>query len=339
MQPPASLPTQLHGRVVAGNFTPHPWFRNAHLQTLLPMLRPSPRVSFRRERLELPDGDFVDLGWCGGDSGPLAVLLHGLTGGFESKYARGLALELLRRGWRCVMLQFRGAGPEPNRLPRFYHHGETEDLRELIQVLRRREPATALYAVGWSLGGNVLLKYLGESGTHTPLAGAIAVCAPFSLRECADRLNRGFPRLYQAHLLRGLKAGLRRKFVRMAVPQQVNLPAAYRARSFIEFDDAATAPLHGFADAADYYQRAACAQFLRGIARPTLIVHAKDDPFMVPHIVPDAAQLSPCVTLELCEHGGHVGFVGVGRKLAPQYWLEARIAEHLQQQQRIDPAA
>ncbi|HUS23463.1 MAG TPA: hydrolase [Candidatus Binatia bacterium] len=332
---PADSPSPPHGRVVPGAFVPHPLLRNPHLQTLATLLRPAPQVRFRVERLELPDGDFVDLGWCQprqpAPSAPLAVLLHGLTGGFESKYARGLARELLSRGWRCVLLQFRGAGAEPNRLPRFYHHGETGDLRELLAELRRREPGTKLYAVGWSLGANVLLKYLGESGDATPLAGGAAACPPFSLRECAERLDRGFARVYQADLLRTLKRGFARKFAAMPVPPGVDAAAALSARSFVEFDDAATAPLHGFVDAQDYYRRASCGRFLRGVGRPVLVVHAADDPFMVPHIVPAAEQLSPHVTLELCAHGGHVGFVAAGAGLRPRYWLEMRLAAHLEQ--------
>ena len=348
MREPDPLATRLHGRVVAGAFRPHPWFANAHVQTILPTFRPMPEQPLRIERRELPDGDFVDLGWCVGPDDsrghgplpqgarlqgqPLAILLHGLSGGFDSKYARGLAQRLLALGWRAVILQFRGAGPEPNRLPRSYHHGDTEDLRELVQLLRQREPDTPLFAVGWSLGGNVLLKYLGEEGERTPLSAAVAVCAPFQLRPCAEKLRTGFSRIYQYHLLTELKRMIRRKAG--VLPPTIDLAEIARAKDFFEFDDRATALINGFRDAEDYYARAACGGYLGGIARPTLEIHAKDDPFMTPEIIPDASHLPPCVTVEVCERGGHVGFVAAGPRLRPAWWLEQRIPEFLEQQRR-----
>jgi uncharacterized protein len=328
MRAPGSPPSALHGRIVTGAFRPHPLLRNPHLQTVFPaLLRPVPRLDLRIERWELPDGDFLDLGWHGTGPGPRVILLHGLTGGFDSKYARGLARQLGEKGWRTVILQARGAGPEPNRKPYSYHHGHTADLRALAQRLHAESPETPLYAVGWSLGANVLLKYLGESGDETPLAGAAAVCAPFDLHRCAVHLSQGVARLYQNDLLRGLKQTLRNKHRRIPLP--IDIGRALAARDFIEFDDYATAPLNGFSDAADYYVRSASGQFLRHIQRPTLVIHAKDDPFMVPDIIPDEGQLSPQVTLELCDFGGHVGFVTAGRRLKPEYWLERRIPDYL----------
>jgi hypothetical protein len=336
MRAPERVSEKLHGLVVAGAFVPHPLARNPHLQTLLPRLRPMPRVPLRVERLELPDGDFVDLGWCGDSAAgsaaglnnePLAVLLHGLTGGFDSKYARGLAQRLLALGWRAVILQFRGAGPEPNRLPRHYHHGDTQDLRELLALLSAKEPTTRLFAVGWSLGANVLLKYLGEEGASTPVTAAVAVCAPFQLRPCAERLRTGFSRLYQRHLLAELQRMVQRKHEKVPLP--IDLDEVIKARDFFDFDNAATAILNGFRDAEDYYARASSGRYLGGIARPVLAIHAKDDPFMIPEIVPDAANLPPSLTLELCEHGGHVGFIAAGPGLTPRWWLEERIPEFL----------
>lgn len=316
-----------HGTVTRGAFTPHPLLRNAHLQTIAPSFRRTPALALRIERRELPDGDFVDLGWCGAGTGPIAVLLHGLSGGFDSKYARGLAQKLIAKNWRCVMLQFRGAGPEPNRLPRSYHHGDTQDFRELLELLRAREPDTPLYAVGWSLGGNVLLKYLGEEGSKSPLTRAVSVCPPFQLKPCAERLSRGFSRVYQRHLLRELKQMIRTKHARVPLP--IDLPRMQGARDFIEFDNAATAIINGFRDADDYYQRASCGGYLGGIQVPTLIIHSSDDPFMTPAIMPTAERLPPGVTLELCEAGGHVGFVAAGPGLKAHWWLEDRIPAYL----------
>ena len=335
MREPEPLSSRLHGRVIRGAFEPHPWLRNPHLQTIVPVLRPTPRLDLRIERRELPDGDFVDIGWCQPPAGtpapaagaPLVVLLHGLTGGFEAKYARGTALNLMRMGWRAVILQFRGAGNEPNRLPRHYHHGDTQDLRELLGDLREREPGTKLFAVGWSLGGNVLLKYLGEDGDRTPLAGAVAVCPPFQLKPCAERLRTGFSRLYQRHLMSELLRMIRRKHELTPLP--IDLAEVVRSKDFFEFDDRATALLNGFKDAEDYYARAACGQYLRGIARPTLAISAKDDPFMTPAIIPSERALPPSMTIEACDRGGHVGFIAAGPRRAPRWWLEERIPQYL----------
>jgi predicted alpha/beta-fold hydrolase len=330
-------PTPFHGRVVEGAFVPHPFIRNPHLQTLVPFFRPMPELDLRIERLELPDGDFVDLGWCENRSrlkallqerpAPLAVLLHGLTGGFESKYARGTARQLLDRGWRVVILKFRGAGPEPNRLPRYYHHGDTADLREIIKLLREREPQTPLFAIGWSLGANVLLKYLGEEGEKTPLSAAVAVCAPFELQACAEKLRTGFSRVYQRHLMGELQRMIKRKHE--IVPLPIDLAKVAAAKDFFDFDNAATALLHGFRDAYDYYARSSSGRYLKGITRPVLAIHAKDDPFMVPEIVPAANTLPPNVTIELCEYGGHVGFCSAGPNYQVNWWLEQRIPEFL----------
>lgn len=321
--------TLAHGRIVASDFRPHPLLGNAHLHTIAStLLRPLPSLEFQRERWELLDGDFIDLGFCGTGSGPRVVLLHGLTGGFDSKYLRGLARKLIRIGWRCVMMQFRGAGPAPNRLPRTYHHGDTADLRVLLTRLYETEPENPLFAVGWSLGANVLLKYLGESGDDTPLAGAAAVSPPFQLEPCADKLRTGFARIYQHPLLSELKSGLRRKFATM--PSPIDLSRVLRTTDFFEFDSAATAPLNGFTDARDYYNKSSCGNYLSRIQRPTLILHALDDPFMRPEIVPPASALAGPVTLELSPHGGHVGFIAADRALRPYCWLERRIPEFLQ---------
>ena len=345
MRAPERVPDQqLHGRVIASGFVPHPLLKNPHVQTLVPFFRPLPPLPLTVERVELPDGDFVDLGWCVGarqhaailrqpPPGPLAVLLHGLTGGFESKYARGTARQLLARGWRVVILKFRGAGPEPNRLPRYYHHGDTEDLREILALLRLREPKTRMFAIGWSLGANVLLKYLGEEGEATPITSAVAVCAPFEIKPCAEKLRTGFSRVYQRHLMGELTRMLKRKH--QIAPLPIDLTKVTAARDFFDFDNAATAVLHGFRDAYDYYERSSSARYLKGITRPVLAIHAKDDPFMVPEIVPDASALPPNVTIELSEYGGHVGYCAAGPHYGVKWWLEERIPRFLVEQAAV----
>ncbi|WP_428310437.1 hydrolase [Hydrocarboniphaga sp.] len=334
MSPSLAPPSETGiGRVLQSGFRPHPLLRHAHQQTIAPMLiRPTPQPAIRVERLQTPDGDFVDLGWVGEQNrdGPIAVLLHGLGGGFDSKYLRGLAMKLDALGWRAVMLQLRGAGKEPNRLPRCYHHGDTVDLRWVWQRLHAAEPYTPIAAVGWSMGGNILLRALAEEGEHCPVSVAVAASVPFRLLECAERLNRGFSRVYQRHLLSGLKDIVRRKQAFRPLPDFIDVPRVLSARSFIEFDDAFTAPLNGFGDALNYYARTSCGAVLGDIRKPTLIVHALDDPFMQRDSVPGAAALAASVTLELSEHGGHVGFIGRDGFGRPDWWLERRIADQLQ---------
>jgi len=323
-------PSARHGQI-RSSFQPHPLLRGAHLQTIASHLRPAPTLVLRRERLELPDGDFVDLGWSGdhNKTGPLAVLVHGLCGGFESKYARGTACQLIARGWRTVILQLRGAGPEPNRLQRCYNQGDTEDLRYFWHLLRNREPHAFIATVGWSLGGNVTLKALAEEGKAAPVDIAAAASVPFSIRPCAERLRTGFSRIYQKRLLDALKDALRRKHAHVAPSPLVNLAAALVARDFIEYDEAYTAPLAGYRDAAEYYTQSSCGRLLRNIRCPTLVVHALDDPFMTTDIVPALDALSPCVTLEVTQSGGHVGFVSAGPLGLPYCWLERRLSAYL----------
>lgn len=218
-------PSPRYGQILRSSVRPHPLLPGAHLQTIASLLRPAPNLVLRRERLELADGDFVDVGWSGdrNTAGPLAVLVHGLCGGFESKYVRGTACQLIARGWRTVILQLRGAGPQPNRLHRCYNQGDTEDLRYFWHLLREREPSAFMASVGWSLGGNVTLKALAEEGKAPPVDIAAAASVPFSIRPCAERLRTGFSRIYQKRLLDAVKDALRRKHPHIAPSPLVNL--------------------------------------------------------------------------------------------------------------------
>lgn len=327
----------MNGVVVAADFRPHPLLRNPHLQTIIAsQLRPLPSLPLRRERWELPDGDFVDLGWFGpsGADQPLAVLVHGLTGGFESKYLLGTARRLIAAGWSGVILQLRGAGAEPNRLAPNYHQGDTADLLALLQRLRAQSPQAHIATVGWSLGGNIVLKAAGEAGADHLADQVAAASVPFVLAPCAERLRQGFSRIYQRRLLNGLRDGVRRKAAAMSLPAIVDLPAALTAPDFFAFDDAWTAPLNGFLDAADYYARTACGQFLGDIRRPCLIVHSRDDPFMTADMVPSPRELAAGVRLELSERGGHVGFLAASRYGGFDYWLERRLVEGLEANRR-----
>lgn len=323
--------TPAQGRIIESAFKPYRWLRGPHAQTMVPsLLRPLPRLGFTVERLELEDSDFVDLAWSGpATSDRVAVLVHGLTGGFESKYLRGTALRLNALGWRTVALQLRGGGAEPNRTQRLYNHGDTADLRYLWRLLRVRMPQARLAAVGWSLGANVLLKSLREEGAAAPVSVAVAACAPFELAACAERLRNGSARIYQKKLLDGLKQIVRLRHGRLPVPSGVDLAKTLSARDFFEFDDAYTAPLNGYRNALDYYARCSSRGFLKFIQVPTLIINAIDDPFMTRSMLPQANELAPAVTLELAQRGGHVGFLGADARGRAEFWLERRIAQHL----------
>ena len=321
-----------HGRIIDSDFRPHRWLRGPHAQTLIPtLLRPSPKLDLDIETLELPDGDFVRIGWAGGArrGQRIAVLVHGLTGGFQSKYLRGLARLLVADGWRVAALELRGGGETPNRVARSYHHGDTADLRHLLHLLKARDPQARLAVVGWSLGANVVLKAMGEDGDAAPVEAVAAASAPFLLEPCANRLRTGFARFYQNHLIRALRAMVVRK-QDLLVSAGIDPAAIHRARDFFEFDDAYTAPLNGFADARDYYARCSCGPFLGRIARPTLIINAIDDPFMVRGIVPQAETLAPPVTIELARRGGHVGFIAADARGRWSWWLEQRLAAWLE---------
>lgn len=325
-------------------YRPAWWLPGPHLMTMYPvLLRPRIPLTAERERFTLPDGDFVDLDWVAPEPGaavrgragasdspapPTVLILHGLEGSIESHYARGLLTAFAAQGWRGVLMHFRGCSGEVNRAPRAYHSGETEDARAVIAALGARLDGP-LAAVGYSLGGNVLLKYLGEQGRDTPLAGAAAISVPMMLSPCAARLQRGFSRVYDQWLLRALKESYRRR--RAAVDLgPVGAVDDREITSIKSYDDRITAPLHGFADAEDYYAKSSSRPYLARIAVPTLIVHAEDDPFMTPDVIPDESELSPSVTLEVSRRGGHVGFI-MGPPWRPRYWLEHRIPEFLAQ--------
>jgi predicted alpha/beta-fold hydrolase len=317
------------GIIRPADFDPAWWLPGPHLQTLWgTVFRRKARIRLRRERVELPDGDFIDLDWTRGDTGPVVMILHGLEGSSESHYVRGLLAAVDTLGWRGVVVHFRGCSGEPNRLDRGYNAGETRDLAFTVELLRRREPDTPVACVGYSLGGNALLKWLGETGARSPLRAAVAVSVPFLLEASAQRLNRGVSRLYQRYLIGRLKRSYQRKFRNRHAPP-VSLQEIDRLNNFHSFDDRVTAPLHGYDGVQDYYDRASSRRYLSGIQAPTLIVHSLDDPFFFPWVVPEPEELAAAVTLELSTHGGHVGFVGGANPWRPAYWLERRIPNYL----------
>lgn len=257
------------------------------------------------------------------------IVLHGLQGSAKSNYARGLLKRIEARGWRGALMHFRGCSGEANRLSRSYHSGETTDVDWFARELRRREPATPLAGVAYSLGGNVLLKWLGESGSDNPLKAAVAVSIPFELEAAADSMESGFSRVYQWYLVRKLRNAVRAKMANGSFELALSRADLDKIRSFREFDDAVTAPMHGFRSAHDYYVRCSSRQFVNRIETPTLVLHAADDPLMCSDIIPSSEERSPSVAFEVSPNGGHVGFVSGPWPWSARYWLEDRIPKFL----------
>ena len=309
--------------ICPGSFQPPRWLENPHLQTLYPVVSRGNAFAGRKQRLVLPDGDFLDLVW-GAGSGPLVQVMHGLEGSIRSHYASAIMAALEVAGFQAVFMHFRGCSGEPNRLARAYHSGDTADM---ASVARHASEVTGkpLYAtIAYSLGANAMLKWLGQTGDAAPMQKAVAVSVPFQMADADQRLSSGASRIYREYLLAHLRAAYKRKFAHRPSPLAVDVDTL---RTFYQFDDQVTAPLHGFSGADEYYRKSSCRQYLHGIRKETLIIHARDDPFLYPASIPLETDLSASVLLELSEHGGHVGFMA-GR-LRPQRWLEHRILAFL----------
>lgn len=305
------------------NFTPLWWLRNRHAQTLWPSLFRQPiQVKLTRERFELPDGDFVDLDWGSNTSGPLAIIFHGLEGSGKSNYVRGMMHSLTQSGWQTVVMHFRGCSDEPNRLARAYHSGDTGDIAYIVKQLHERMPGNFIAAIGYSLGGNALLKWLGETGSNNSLNAAVAISVPFDLDNAAYTLRKSGFGIYQNHLLKNLKQTVMDK--RKILESYIDIESALQSKNFHEFDHRVTAQLHGFMGVEDYYAQSSSNQYIHAIRTPTLILHAEDDPFLDKSAIPATTQIPDSVTLELSKHGGHVGFIDT-----QGYWLEQRIPAFL----------
>ncbi|WP_308160263.1 hydrolase [Arsukibacterium indicum] len=318
-------------------FQPAWWLRHAHLQTVFAKyLSPKHLINTEVEIFSLPDGDELQLNWLHAknatDTTPLLLLLHGLAGDINSHYIQAMLAQSQILDWNAVMLHFRGCNGKPNKLPRAYHSGDTADVALVIKEIKRRYPTRPLVAIGYSLGGNVLLKYCGEQAYANPLAAAIAVCPPLSLSACAKRINTGSSKLYQRYLLDRLKRSTLLKLQQFTdFPLPLTAEKVLGFASIEQFDEHYTAPIHGFLNAQDYYQKASAKAYLKHIEIPTLIIHAQDDPFLSDDVIPAAAELNDNIHYELTTGGGHVGFV-YGSPLKPRFWLNQRIPAFIKQQ-------
>jgi predicted alpha/beta-fold hydrolase len=302
------------------------WLPGGHAQTIYPYFLPRPHAPLRRERVDTPDGDFWDFDWLdapAGERAPLVVMFHGLEGSAGSHYARNLMFHLASRQWRGVIPHFRGCGGEPNRLPRAYHSGDFEEVGAMLAHIRARFGGP-VYAVGVSLGGSALLNWIGREGAAAgdTLRAAATASVPLDLMAAGLAIDRGLNRVYARHFLRTLvpKAlAMSQRF-----PGTLDARRVARVRTMYEFDDCVTAPLHGFAGTGDYWTRASSKPWLAHVRIPTLVVNARNDPFVPGASLPSQDEVSPHVVLEQPAHGGHAGFMtGPGR--GRMDWLPRRI--------------
>ena len=311
-------------------YRPAWWLPGGHLQTLWGKFgRRRAHVETLRELIHAPDGDQLELHHLEGAAGaPHVVLLHGLEGSRTSHYVDGMLSQAAARKWSATLLLFRGCGESPNNARRFYHSGETTDLELAVDTLRRRT-SVPMFVAGVSLGGNVLLKWLGEGSDHAKaMRAAAAISVPFDLEAGARKISAGLSRIYDWSFLRSLRRKARRKLARF--PDLFDDARLGRARNVFEFDDVVTAPVHGFADAIDYYSRSSSLGFLHRIQTPTLLLSAANDPFLPPAVLDrarDVARRNPALTLEFVEQGGHVGFVEGSVPWRARYYAERRAFE------------
>ncbi|PKN42061.1 MAG: alpha/beta hydrolase [Deltaproteobacteria bacterium HGW-Deltaproteobacteria-18] len=310
-------------------------FSSGHVQTLFPPLfRSMPDACYERERFETSDGDFVDLDWSRGEGSPgLVFIMHGLEGHSRRKYVLGMVRAAREHGLDAVAMNFRGCSGEPNRKVSMYHSGWTRDLHEALLMIASLRRYRSVHLIGFSLGGNVILKYLGEDASIIPgvVSGAVAISVPCDLEDSARALARPQCALYTRYLL----DQLRKKIIDKGrlFPGALDLKGVEKLRTFRQFDDRFTAPLHGFRDALDYWRRSSSRQYLPGIDRRTCIINAANDPFLGPRCYPEGeARANGNLTLLTPPTGGHVGFVGSGGGW--MYWSEWMAMRFL-----LDPAA
>ncbi len=311
------------------SFEPYPGLRNPHAQTLAARsLRATLRRSYSRIRLATGDEDFIDVDMDDVIESPRAVclILHGLEGCSRSGYVVSACRALAQHGILGVAMNFRSCSGEPNRTLGSYHAGRTDDIGLVLDWLVTRFPNSRRAVLGFSLGGNALLKYLGETGetASRQVAVATAISVSFDLDASADTMERGMGRAYARHFLRSLRKKAREKAARF--PGAFDVGAVDRARTVRAFDEAVTAPIHGFCDADDYYGSCSSGQFLDRIRVPTVVIQSRDDPLVPGHTIPKILERDGVVRGVITEYGGHVGFLARGGRLGPHLWAEAHAA-------------
>lgn len=323
--------------IINSDFKPAWWVKNPHLQSLwAKVFRDRTSIELLSERIELADGDFLDVFKTTEIvDKPIVVILHGLEGCIESHYAKPLIKTLDEAGYAVYFMHFRGCSGEPNRLPRSYSSNNSADLQAVIDEIKNQHHRDPFAVIGFSLGGSVVLKWLGEQANSVNTTLGVAVSVPFKLKDAALKLESGFSRIYQSYLVKCCKRKFHQKeqYLSSSLSSNLNINID-ELNTFYEFDDKITAPLNGFKNADDYYDKCSSRQFLKSISKPTLILHAKDDPFMWEHSAPQEHELSKDVSLELTEQGGHVGFISGKYPWKAEYWLDQRILLCLNDQRK-----
>ncbi len=311
------------------DFVPAWWLQNAHLQTIFPMLYQKHK-SFpqREERFELPDGDFIDGVWTDKHSGPTVILLHGLQGSTNSHYINSLMHDLFHQtNWNGLALNLRGCGQNKQRSFRQYHGGDTEDIKFILNLVKQRHPNQPVAIVGYSLGGNMLLKLFGELKYHNLCETGVAISPPFDIRRCALKAQKGINGFYEKAFLNDMKRSLLNKFTSQQDSNLLKIKLD-NLKSLVDFDTHITAPMHGFESVDEYYHDASSQNYLVNIRKPTLVIFAKDDPIVDYDILPSEDLLSPYIQMEAYKYGGHVGFMSGGLS-SPDFWINRRVLSHL----------
>jgi len=320
--------------IIDSSFLPAWWLSNAHVQTIAAKwLRRNETLAGVPSTLETPDNDFIDLVWTQqpeqGNTRPIVVILHGLAGSANSHYARGMLNTIAEKGWIGVLMHFRGCSGRPNKQARSYHSGDIRDITFLTQWLTKHYPQAPLTAIGFSLGGNVLTRYL-ASDKSNPYKAASVICAPLDLASCSIRIGQGFSKVYQKYLVDLLKEVTFEKISMNLLPQ-ICPNQLKKITKLWDFDEMVTAPVNGFNGAEHYYQEASGKFVLSEITTSSLFIHAADDPFLEHRTIVPKQPLPENITFEVCKKGGHVGFIAGHNPFKPTYWLEERIPHYLEQ--------
>ena len=314
-------------------YRPSRWLPGPHAQTIwASRFRSTPSPDTKREQVELDDDDFLNLYWLTQGNGPIVIIVHGLEGDSSSNNVKAMFDVVRKNGWNGVLLLNRNCGGFSNRLQRTYHAGETGDLDFVVNLVKKRFPDVPLMLYGYSLGGNTMLKWLGEKGDHAGISAAAAVSIPFDLASSTAILDKGFSKIYQKHFVDLMREAAKRKFRDLAPlfnPGDLN-----QIKTLREFDEKVTAPLHGFVNADQYYSESSCKQFLKNICVPTLIMNSLDDPFLERNTFPGPKEVSDMVELEFLQNGGHAAFIteSIWKYFS---WIETRIPEFFKKQMEI----
>lgn len=311
-------------------YNPPPLMSNGHFQSVIPtLMRRIKDVNYERERIHTPDGDFLDLDWSRVGSRKLAIVSHGLEGHSRRHYVLGQVRALNAHGWDACAWNFRGCSGEPNQTLKFYHSGATDDLETVVNHSQTLDLYSEIALIGFSLGGNLTLKYLGERGAAvtSQISRAVTFSVPLDLASSSGQIGHWTNRLYMIRFLRSLHQKIREKMT--LFPNQLSDANYGEVKNFKDFDDRYTAPLHGFKDAEDYWEKCSAKPLLGEITIPTLIINAQDDPFLPEACYPvEAAQTNPRLFLEMPAAGGHVGFMAFNPE--GEYWSERRAVAFLE---------